>query len=199
MTYATLPVDVVGAIRCAASRLSVPDDIAMLAILGITLAWFEDRGTELITMIVPQRDGASENDMVGLFADMRSLSIATEGLSYAGVALRLHHLVKERLWCAPGIATQFEMTLVNFEWTDFDQRHGFTQHVRMMNHNESSFYPLRVAVDQPSRDCWRMRVAFNQRRHNMERRTLFFDLFEKSLRSFVWHPLDAVWPLRNGV
>lgn len=38
-TFATLPVDTVAAIRAAATRLAVPDDIAMLTLLGVTLAW----------------------------------------------------------------------------------------------------------------------------------------------------------------
>ena len=47
-------------------------------------------------MIAPQRDGPGQGDLVGLFADIRMVSIRTEGLSYMGAALRLHHIVKER-------------------------------------------------------------------------------------------------------
>merc|ERR1712224_435647 len=124
-------------------------------------------------MVVPQRDGPSQNDVVGLFADMRHVAVATEGLNFAGVALRLHHVVKERLWCAPGIAVQYDVTMVNFEWTDFDERQGFSQYARLSWRGEASSYPIRLAVDQPDNDTWRIRCSFNKRRHNLERRRKF--------------------------
>jgi len=192
-TYAAMPADAVASVRRAARQLSVPDDIAMFTIVGITLAWFENKSTELITMIVPQRDGPSENDMVGLFADCRNLAISTKGLNFAGVALRLHHVVKERLWSTPGIATQFDVPFVNFEWTDFEERQGFSQNIRTFECAESSFYPLRVAVDQPNRDSWRMRVVFDKEKYSEEQRIQFFDLFERALHALLWHPLDPVW------
>lgn len=192
--FGNLPLEVVTAIRRAAARLGVPDDIAMLTILGIALSWFEGRKRELLAIIVPQRDGPGHNDMVGLFADVRHLSVCTDGLNFVGVALRLHHVVKERLWCAPPLATQYDMTFVNFEWTDFEERHGFTQHVNLIERAESSFHPLRIAVDQPSRNAWRMRVAFDKKQYNDERRTKFFTLFERSLQKFVETPLEPVWP-----
>merc|ERR1719401_2420565 len=63
MILATLPPETVGAIRQVASRLATPDDIVMLAAIGITLAWFENKVQETIAMIVPQRDGLGESDM----------------------------------------------------------------------------------------------------------------------------------------
>lgn len=190
---ATLPCEIVMAVRWIARCLSVPDDIVILTVLGISLAWLEDRRCELIAMIVPQRDGPGENDMVGLFADIRHLTICTEGLNFLGVALRLHHVVKERLWTEPGLATQHEVTMVNFEWTDFDERHGFSQHVPFNERGTSSQHPLQVSLDQPSREAWRMRVSFDKMRYPQERRNLFFDYFERSLKSLIEVPLAPVW------
>lgn len=195
MTFAILPVEAVAAIRHSASRLAVPDDIAMLTLLSVTLAWFSDKAMEQVAMIVPQRDGPGENDMVGLFSDVRHLCICTEGLSFAGVALRLHHIVKERLWTVPAVRTQFDLTLFNFEWTDFQEKHGFVQHVTCNERGESSFHPLRVAVDQPERHVWRLRVAFQEDRFTEQQRERFFNLFEKSLSMLQNNPLDLVWPL----
>lgn len=191
---ATVEPAVVAAIRQAAHRLAVPEDIAMLTILGITLAWFEGNKLEPIAMIVPQRDGPAENDMVGLFADIRHLTVHTEGMNFAGVAMHLHRIVKERLWCAPGIATQFDLALVNFEWTDFDEAHGFAQHVNLYDGNENARHPLKVAVEQPDRDTWRMRVAFHCRKFDDEQRNLFFEMFERSLHTLLEDPLKLVWP-----
>merc|ERR1712232_1463582 len=106
----------------------------------------------------------------------------------------LHHIVKERLWCAPGIATQFDTTIVNFEWTDFDERQGFTQTVELSESWETSFHPLRIAVDQPNRDAWRLRVAFNKTKYSETQRNSFFDIFESPLHSLVRNPLEPVWP-----
>merc|ERR1712048_1248487 len=178
----------------AASSFAVPDDIAMLAVIGVTLAWFENRFQETIAMIVPQRDGPGESDMVGLFSDLRHLDVCTEGLSLAGVALRLHHVVKERLWRVPQLKTQFDLTMVNFEWTDFEEKSGFSQHIQFHEMGEKSFHPLRIAVDQPEHDVWRMRIVFQEGRFTEEQRRHFLVLFERSLRQLRDSPLELVWP-----
>jgi len=196
--FVTFPVEAVGAIRQAALHLGIPQDIAMLTIIGVSLAWFEGQRTEPIAMIVPQRDGPAENDMVGLFADIRHLSICTDGLSFAGVALRLHHIVTHRIWKAPGLATQFDLTLVNFEWTDFEELHGFVQHINLDQRTETAWHPLKIAVEQPDRETWRMRVAFQRYRYGEEDRKQFFDFFDRSLRTFLTSPLDFVWSEDNS-
>lgn len=197
--YATIPPEVVSAVRGAARNLAVQDDIALLTILGVALSWFEDKKVEPIAMIVPQRDGPAENDMVGLFADFRHFNICTEGLSFAGVALSTHNTVQRRLWTEPGLCTQFDITIVNFEWTDFEERHGFVQRVTVGKRNESSPHPLRISVDQPNRDTWRMRVAFGRKQYNEAARERFFNLFENSLRALLHDPLRLVWPAVSPV
>merc|ERR1740129_454241 len=192
--FVPLPADEVHALRRSAHRLAVPEDVAMLSVLGVTLAWLEGNKAEPIAVITPYRDGPGELLMIGLFADVRHLVVSTEGLSFAGVALRLNYIVKERLWLAPGLATQFDVTLVNFEWTDFEERHGFVQQVSLLEGSESSFHPLRVAVDQPGPDTWRMRVTFAKQRYDEGRREKFLELFERSLRALLERPLDLVWP-----
>lgn len=191
---ATLPEPAVRAIRGAASRLAVPDDIALLTALGIAFAWFEERKSEPIAMIAPLRDGLNETNMVGLFADIRHFTVSTEGLNFAGVALRLHNIVKERLWTQPGLATQFDVPLVNFEWTDFEERHGFTQHVTVCERNESSPHPFKVAVDQPGRDVWRIRAVFAKRYYTEYHSKRFFDLVDQSFRTLSEDPLQLAWP-----
>merc|ERR1719254_221533 len=133
-------------------------------------------------MIVPQRDGPGENDMVGLFSDIRCISVCTEGLSFAGVALRLHHIVKERLWSVPELRTQFDMPMLNFEWTDFQEKQGFVQHVITGERGERSFYPMRAAVDQPGENVWRVRAAFQEGKYEENARDRFQSLFEDALR-----------------
>merc|ERR1719330_741112 len=174
--------------------LAVPDDIALMAVIGVTLSWFKKRSTEVVTMIAPQRDGPGENDMVGLFSDIRCISICTEGLSFAGVTLRLHYIVKERLWSVPELGTQFDMAMLNFEWTDFQEKQGFVQHVTCGERGERSFYPLRVAVDQPGQDVWRVRAAFQEGKFEENHREKFQRLFEDGLRMLRDRPLDLVWP-----
>lgn len=198
MVYATMRRDVVGAVRRSARVLAVPDDVAMLTVIGVTLAWFENQPSKAIGMIVPQRDGPSESDMIGLFADVRHLAVNTGGLSFAGVALRLHHVVQHRLWQAPSPITQFDTTMVNFEWTDFSQKGGFTQHARPRGGTESSPRPLCICVDQPDQETWRLRVGFDPMRYDEERREQFFRLFEKALHALLTNPLDLVWPAESG-
>ena len=191
--------EVVAAVRRSAEQLAVPDGIAMLAAVGITLSWFTTtKDTLVISMIVPQRDGPSENDMVGLFADVRNISVKTGGLSFAGVAVRLHHITKERLWGTPGMATQYDGPFVNFEWTDFAQRRGFSQVVHIAEWAETSMQSLKIAVDQPDQQSWRMRVAFDKRQYTYRLRERFFVYFEQALYSLLERPLDLVWPVLPG-
>jgi len=125
--FVLLPQETVEALRGVAQRLAVSDEIVMLAGLGVTFARFESQRTMPVHMIVPQRDEPAASEIIGLFADIRQFNMCTDGLSLAGVALRLHRVVKERLWKAPGLMTLAEVPLINFEWTDFDTRNGFAQ------------------------------------------------------------------------
>lgn len=190
---ASLPREVVTAIRLSAHRLAIPEDIALLSVIGVTLAWFQGQRVMPIAIIVPQRDGPEHNEMVGLFADFRQLCVCTDNLSFAGVALYLHNLVKERLWRSPGLATQFDIPLLNFEWTDFDEHGGFSQHVKLYERAESIRYPMKVVVEQSSRDNWRMRVAFQASMFDEGQRQHFFQLWERSFRGLLERPLDLVW------
>jgi acyl-coenzyme A synthetase/AMP-(fatty) acid ligase len=192
---ATMRVEMVSALRQAAKALTVADDIAMLAVLGATLAKLLNRPNLTIASIVPQRDGSSSGDLIGLFADIRLVDVRTEGLSFAGMALLLQHVVKNRLWRIPPVATQFDSPLVNFEWTDFDSKHGFSQMPHLRRGPEMGVCnPIKVAVDQPDRNTWRMRTAFDTSIYGPDDRERFFTIFEECLRQLVIDPLALVWP-----
>jgi hypothetical protein len=192
--FVTIEHTMVQCVRAAAHILSVPFDIALLTIIGIALAWFENKRLETISMIVPQRDGLAENEMVGLFADFRHVNICTDGCNFVGVALELDRVVKERLWRRPGIATQFDLPMVNFEWTDFDEVGGFMQHISPFDRQENPPYPLKVAVEQPGPDQLRFRVAFRLSDYGEPKRDEFFRLLDKSFRAFLEQPLSRIWP-----
>eukprot|EP00927_Polykrikos_kofoidii_P000230 TRINITY_DN10096_c0_g1_i1.p1 TRINITY_DN10096_c0_g1~~TRINITY_DN10096_c0_g1_i1.p1 ORF type:complete len:1652 (+),score=286.83 TRINITY_DN10096_c0_g1_i1:113-4957(+) len=196
--FAKIPAEIVCTIRQAAHRIAVPEDIAMLTLICTTLAWFQERESVLIAMIVPQRDGPSENDMVGLFADARHLIVHTGGLNFAGAALRLQHAVKERRWQAPGLATQSDVPFVNFEWTDFEECQGFAQHVSLMETEENARHPLKVSVEQPDKTSWRMSVGFSLDRYYERDRKRFFALFDKGLFKLFERPLDDLWACDGG-
>lgn len=190
---AELPEGLVSAIRSAARCLAVSEDILMLAVIGTTLARFEGQPTVPITMIAPQRDGPSFGDMIGFFADIRHFTVGTGGLSYAGVALQLHHTIKERRWQAPPIATQYDSVLVNFEWTDLELRQGFTQHVLLRQGPEQLTNPMKLCVDQPTANVWRLRATFDSAKYSQACRQRFFAEFRESLSALVREPLRPVW------
>jgi len=195
--FARMPAEVVATVRRVSQLLTIPDDIALLAILGVVLAWLECKEDVPVSMIVPQRDAPGESESVGLFADVRDLTICTGGLSFAGVALRLHHVIKERVWGTPGISTQNDLALINFEWTDFAERHGFAQRVSTGERGAGSLHPVRIAVDQPNGDEWRMCAAFANHRFGPRKRERFFEYFETVLRTISERPLELVWPDGN--
>jgi hypothetical protein len=191
---ATLPEELVSAIRASGRGLAVPDEIVMLVALGVTLARFEKKATIPVSLIAPQRDGPGESDMIGLFADIRLITVRTEGLSFAGAALLLHHVVKERLWRAPPIGVTYDVPFLNFEWTDFESRHGFAQQVHTKEGNEQLSNPIKVAVDQPNPRTWRMRTAFDRVVYDQDSRERFFDVFEECLCKVLTDPLAPIWP-----
>ena len=112
---ATLPEQTVTGVRRAAPRLEVSHEIAALTVIGTSIASMEGHATVPITLVAPERDGPGEADMIGLLADVRQLNVCTEALSFAGAALRLHHVVKERICHAPSTDKQFPNTFVNLE------------------------------------------------------------------------------------
>merc|ERR1719193_1397250 len=132
--------------------------------------------------------------MVGLFADIRILTVRTRGLSFAGAALQLHHVVKERLWAQPPIVAQQAFPFVNFEWTDFESREGFSQVVYPKQGQEQLSNPLKVAVDQPDKNTWRLRTAFDKSAYPYQHdRQRFFTLLEECLDALIGDPLEMVW------
>jgi len=191
---ATLPSDIVGTIRRVARCLAISDDIVMLSALGATLARYQNQQTIVMSMVAPQRDGPGESDMVGLFADIRIVTVRTGGLSYAGTALQVQHIVKERLWSSPPIVSQCDLPFVNFEWTDFESHHGIRQLVHQREGHEQLSNPMKVAVDQPDPSTWRMRCAFDGHCHKTEDQDRFFVLFEATLNALANDPLTLIWP-----
>merc|ERR1712139_247570 len=192
---ATLPADVVGALKAAGRSLAVADDIAMLTVLSATLARWRSQPTLTIDMIVPNRDGVSESDLIGLFSDIRELDIRTAGFSFAGVALWLQNAVNERLWRAPPVGTQCVNTMINFEWSDFDSHQGFVQLPQPRQGQEHGVHnPLKLAVDQPDPHTWRLRTAFDTAHYERCDREHFFSCFRECLRAIVSDPLGLVWP-----
>merc|ERR1712032_60779 len=112
-----------------------------------------------------------------------------------GVAVQLHHVVKERLWWAPGLTNQNDLPMGNFEWTDFEENNKFVQHVSLVEGKAFTRHSMQVAVEQSCKDEWRMRVAFNLAKFDKEaQRNQFFEFFDRSLAGFIRRPLDLVWP-----
>jgi len=182
----------VSEVKQAATALGVTDDILMLSALGIALAKLQGKTCITIQTVAPQRDGPKDSLMVGLFADNRWVDVRTEGLNHAGVALALHRLVKERLWRAPLTVGQGDVPFVNFEWTDFEERHGFTQIIDSSRRETTLQSPLKVAMDQPDRHSWQLRVSFDTNRYPAEEQNKFFDLLEQSLEQLMDNPLALV-------
>lgn len=190
-----IPQDVILIVREIARLIVVPEDTVVLSVLGTTFARLNRNPLETIAMIVPQRDGPAENDMVGLFADIRHFNVNTEGLSHLGVALRLHHIVQRRMWYEPGLQTQWETTLVNFEWTDTEERHGFSQRISLLERDvQFTLHPLKVALDQADKETWRMQVDMCPKRYTEADRDSFETLFKHSLWALRYNPLALVWP-----
>lgn len=193
MRFALLRPETVNAIRGAARRLAVSEEIAMLTLLGISFAKLENNKTQPIVMVAPMRDELGASDVIGLLADFRQFNVCTDGLSFAGVALRLHHVVKERLWKLPSLFTQWQAPWVNFEWTELEKKNGFLQVADTSQWASGLANPIQIAVDQPNINEWRMRVNIDEKRYPAETREGFLDIFEWCLDKLVNEPLSLVW------
>ncbi|KAF4713351.1 hypothetical protein FOZ62_005666, partial [Perkinsus olseni] len=93
-------------------KLGAPLDVVLLA--AIVLATVRERGWRKVakaTLVVPLRDGPTEHQLVGLFADLRNVDIPLEDIpgdkgkpcatSVLNFALTLRHMVKFRRWTIP--------------------------------------------------------------------------------------------------
>jgi len=191
---AAMPPVLVEDVRRAAEILTVTDEVVMLAALGVAMAKLDQKVCVSIQMVVPQRDAPGASDMVGMFSDYRCLDIFTGGLSYAGVALSLHHTVKERLWRPPLPTGQFELPFVNFEWTDFEERQGFSQIVDGGRNDTSVSTPMKLVVDQPDSRSWRVVATFKSSLYKDAAQKRFFLLLDEALGNLIDDPLKMVWP-----
>eukprot|EP00930_Biecheleria_cincta_P041813 TRINITY_DN28720_c0_g2_i1.p1 TRINITY_DN28720_c0_g2~~TRINITY_DN28720_c0_g2_i1.p1 ORF type:complete len:1469 (+),score=255.16 TRINITY_DN28720_c0_g2_i1:52-4407(+) len=189
----------VAAIRAGAHCLAVPDDVALLAAVAVALAWFNGCRTQYITTIVPQRDGHSEQDMVGLLADFRQLAVHTAGLHFAGAAMGLYRVVRERLWKEPGLATQNDLPMVNCMWTDFSAPHGFAQSVLPSRRGQNSRHPVLVSIEQSGPDAWHLAVTFRTSMYSSADQDRFFFLLEEALLRLCQQPLELLWPCPEAV
>lgn len=192
---ASLPADAVAAIRWAAEHLSLPVDILLLAGISIAAAWLDGVRNVSWVVVAQERDGPGEEELVGCFAGGRLLTICTEGLDFVGVALRLHHVIQERLWSQPGPMTLPDSAVVNFVWRDFDEWHGFKPHALSPEERSTPEMSPRllVLVDEPCQNEWHVLAAFCQARYSEEQCACYLDLFEKCLGSMILAPLAPVW------
>merc|ERR1711935_427993 len=97
---------------------------------------------------------------------------------------------------APGICTQWDFPCINFQWTDFSERHGFAQRVSIGG-GLASMHPIYITVDQPDSQEWRLCAVFEKHRFGPRQRDRFFEYFETALRALLERPLDLVWPERR--
>jgi hypothetical protein len=191
--FLTIPAKIIMALRRCARHLGVSDDIVVLTAIGVALAKLERQTSVPIELVVPQRDGFAESDIVGLFSDIRHISIHTEGLNFAGVALELNHIVRERLWLKPGISTQFSAAFVNFEWTDFQARHGFCQVPQTSLRDERLLNPMKISIDQPEAETWRMRLIFDKKLYTSQQQNKFVEDLADGFRMLITAPLTPAW------
>merc|ERR1712129_284998 len=88
-----------------------------------------------------------------------------------------------------------EQPFVNFEWTDFEARYGFSQLVYPREGPEQLANAMKIAVDQPDAKTWRMRIAFDRNVYkDREDREGFLENFQKALAEFLENPLALIWP-----
>lgn len=180
----------VSLIKHAALKLAVPDEILLLTAIGVSMGKVHQQGAQSLHVIAPQRDEPCASDLIGLFADYRRLEVPIEGLHYAGVALALNVIVKERLWRQPPVVSQAAVPFVNFMWTDFEEPNGFKPIPAYKGKEGSSVSPIQVVVVQPSRECWRIVCTFKSEVYTKDQVERFVGYLEESLRCLIEAPLS---------
>ncbi|CAK0820771.1 unnamed protein product [Prorocentrum cordatum] len=199
-TILTIPQDVTAAFRARARALTVSDEAMVLALLGAVLSRFLRTPEVCMSVVVAQRDGPGESEMLGLFADIRMVHLRVAELSYAGMALWMHHVVQERLWHPQAIASQYQTPLVNIEWQDFERHAGFAHQVYLKQGFEWLSHPIKVSLDQPGPDSFRLRVVIDRALYGAEEQDRFTALLEdpEAFAALLISPLQAVWPSEHA-
>uniref|UniRef100_A0A7S0FYZ2 Condensation domain-containing protein n=2 Tax=Pyrodinium bahamense TaxID=73915 RepID=A0A7S0FYZ2_9DINO len=192
--FATLPEFEVTALKRHARTLGISINAVMLAAISVGLAYLEERDSVPVVLVVPQRDGPAESDLVGLFADFRLLRVSCGGLSAMGVALQLHHLIRDRLWLAPGPFTQFSHPWVNFQWTDFEAHHGLRQINDLGTWSGHLSNPISIVVEQQDELSWRLCANFDAKKYSPEARERFFKGLVGTMENLVSDPVALAWP-----
>ncbi|KAF4735712.1 hypothetical protein FOZ63_034100 [Perkinsus olseni] len=193
-------------------KLGAPLDVVLLA--AIVLATVRERGWRKVakaTLVVPLRDGPTEHQLVGLFADLRNVDIPLEDIpgdkgkpcatSVLNFALTLRHMVKFRRWTIPTPLSSCERLLVNLLPAQFpsesDGPERFEQNLRILplphGSSVSATRTLEIACDQTSRDSWALRFKCRQPDYTREDLARWLEHFQGALRDMVVDPMRPLY------
>mmetsp|Transcript_106721 Transcript_106721/g.311987 ORF Transcript_106721/g.311987 Transcript_106721/m.311987 type:complete len:1437 (-) Transcript_106721:107-4417(-) len=174
--------DSLAALRRCSRDYAVPLDMALLGVVAAALlrtgvSDAEGRltgqapGEQRLTMALyaPMRDGAGNEDMVGLFSDWRELTLAGGGgLSVVGLLLQIMSTIRGRQWTKFDALQNSERILVNILPLDERPRGscGFRQ-TRSHEYNREQFQqqrkrfwsqgalrPMRLTLEQFELETW---------------------------------------------
>lgn len=117
----------VAVLQACAACYRVPFDVILLGLV-VCASSRADRSERFeATMYSPQRDGASEAMMIGLFSDWRdvSVNIDFELATVLGTLLHINHTIQQRHWVPFNALRKPEATIVNIQPLDLVRRSHF--------------------------------------------------------------------------
>lgn len=127
-----IPGDSGDALRLASLVYGAPPDALLLALAAASIA--RASSTELVplSLYVPNRDGAGESGLVGLFSDWRDIEVklASETATILGAILQVSHTLRHRRWALFNALHKPEVSMINFQPCDTApraSRAGFVQ------------------------------------------------------------------------
>ncbi|EER15447.1 hypothetical protein Pmar_PMAR018801 [Perkinsus marinus ATCC 50983] len=193
-------------------RLGAPLDVVLLA--AIVLASVRERGWRRVakaTLVVPLRDGPTEHQLVGLFADLRNIDIPLEDVpedngqpcatSVLNLVLTLRHIIKFRRWTIPTPLSSCERLLVNLLPAQFpsetDTSGRFEQNLNIIplpqGSSVSATRAMDIACDQTSRYSWALRFKCRQPDYTREDLASWLRHFQDALRDMVVDPMRPLY------
>lgn len=109
------------------ARYRVPLDVGLLGLVACAMARADATESLDFTLYAPQRDGAAESMLVGLFSDWRdlALSINFELATVLGTLLQVSHKIQHRLWTNYNALRKPEAMVINIQPLDFEKHAGF--------------------------------------------------------------------------